>query len=225
MKKVLSKGKWLVSWSGGKDSCQALYQALQEGYQISHLVNFISEKHQRVRFHGTEAKLIQLQAKAIGIPLLQAKTRDDDYEPAFKNAVRSLLPEGIVGMIFGDIYIQEHRDWVERVCQELGIKALEPLFGKDPETVMRNFIAEGFEAIVMSADSKLIEKKWIGHKVDENFLHYLQAKGIDPCGEKGEYHTLVLNGPMFYRKIHILKSKSVFRNGFWFLDTIQYKLS
>jgi len=216
--------KCLSSWSGGKDGCLALYQALQAGHKISHLVNFISKKYKRVRFHGTEAELIQLQAKALGLPLLQNETEDDDYEPAFKKAVKSLLPHNIRGMIFGDIYIQEHKDWVERVCRELGIKALEPLWGKLPEKVLREFFNAGFEAVIISADSKLIAEKWVGRKVDKGFIKYLKDRELDPCGEKGEYHTLVVNGPIFRKKIKISRSKPILREGYWYLDTIEYTL-
>lgn len=214
----------ISSWSGGKDSCFAFYQALAKGYRVSHLVNFISKKYHRVRFHGTEAKLIQLQAGAIGIPLLQKETKDDDYEPAFKKAVKSLLPNGITGMIFGDIYIQGHREWVERICGELGIKALEPLWGQDPERILREFINAGFEAIVISANANLMDKKWVGQRLDKKFLKYLKDHKIDRCGEQGEYHTLVINGPIFKKKIKIIKSKPILRDGYWFLDTIQYGL-
>jgi diphthine-ammonia ligase len=123
---------YISSWSGGKDSCLAAYLALGQGYKISHLVNFISQEFKRVSFHGTEAKLIQLQSQAIGIPLLQKQTTWEEYEQEFKEAVQSLLPQGIKGMVFGDIYLDEHKEWVERVCGELGIAAIEPLWGKDP---------------------------------------------------------------------------------------------
>ena len=115
---------YIASWSGGKDSCSALYEAIGRGYEISHLVNFISQEFQRVSFHGTEAKLIQLQSQAISIPLLQKKTTPDGYEEEFKEAIRSLVPSGIKGVVFGDIYLEEHKKWVERVCGELGLRAV-----------------------------------------------------------------------------------------------------
>jgi len=177
-----------------------------------------------VSFHGTEAKLIQLQAEALGIPLVQKETTGDEYEQEFKEAVRSLIPNGIRGMIFGDIYLQEHKDWVERVCGELGIGAIEPLWGKEPERILLDFVNTGFEAIIVSAKSELLGKEWIGQKVDKEFFNYLRENGIDVCGENGEYHTLVLNGPMFKKKIRIRKAKSIRRDGYWFLDTLEYSL-
>jgi diphthine-ammonia ligase len=215
---------YIGSWSGGKDSCFACYRAMRSGYNISYLLNFISKEYKRVSFHGTEAKLIQLQAEALGILLLQKETTAEKYEQEFKEAVRSLIRNDIKGMIFGDIYLQEHKDWVERVCGELGIEAVEPLWGQEPERILFDFIERGFEAIIVSAKSELFDKKWIGRKVDREFLQYLRENGIDICGENGEYHTLVIAGSMFKKKIRIAESKSITREGYWFLDTLEYSL-
>jgi len=215
---------YISSWSGGKDSCFACYQAIREGYSVSHLLNFISEEYKRVSFHGTEAKLIQLQAEAIDIPILQKETTRNGYEQEFKDAVKSLIPDGVTGMVFGDIYLQEHKDWVERVCRELGIEAIEPLWGQDPERVLLEFIDAGFEATIVSAKFALFDDKWIGRKVDREFLSHLKDNNIDLCGENGEYHTFVTNGPMFRKKINITKSQPITRDGYWFLDTLEYSL-
>jgi len=216
---------YISSWSGGKDSCFACYQALTQGYKISHLANFVSQEFKRVSFHGTEAELIQLQSQATGIPLLQKATTWDGYEQEFKEGVKSLLPQGIRGMVFGDIFLQEHRDWVERVCGELGIEAILPLWNKDTEKIFTDFIDAGFEAIIVSAKDELIDKDWIGQRVDRKFLAYLKTKNIDPCGENGEYHTLVVNGPLFKRRIEIIESRTINRDNHWLLDTGKYRLA
>ena len=216
---------YLASWSGGKDSCFACHRALAQGYKISHLVNFISRQYQRVSFHGTEKRMVQLQSQAIGIPVLQKETTPDGYEQEFKEAVRGLLPEGIKGMVFGDIYLDEHKEWVERVCAELGIEAVEPLWGKSPGSVLSGFIEAGFEAIIVSAKAELIDEEWVGRGVDRDFMNYLKSKDIDLCGENGEYHTLVVNGPLFKRKIEITESRTIKRDGYWFLDTLNYHLA
>ena len=216
---------YISSWSGGKDSCFACYLALGEGYKISHLVNFISQEFKRVSFHGTESRLIQLQSQSLGIPLLQKETTWNGYEQEFRGAVRSLLPEGIKGMVFGDIYLQEHKDWVERVCGDLGIEAVEPLWDKNPENVFTDFIDAGFEAIIVSAKAELIDEGWIGQRVDRKFMEYLKAKNIDLCGENGEYHTLVVDGPLFNRRIEIVESRTISRDNYWFLDTGKYRLA
>ena len=215
---------YISSWSGGKDSCFACYEAMRQGYKVSHLVNFISKEFQRVSFHGTEAKLIQLQSRATGIPLLQKETTWDGYEQEFKEAVLSLIPSGVKGIVFGDVYLQEHKDWVERVCDELGIEAVEPLWGRNPGEVLSGFMNSGFEAVIVSAQSNLIDPEWIGHRVDSSFVDYLKHGDIDICGENGEYHTLVIDGPIFRRRIEIIQSRTTERDNHWFLDTSRYRL-
>jgi diphthine-ammonia ligase len=216
---------YISSWSGGKDSCFACYQALSQGYKISHLANFISQEFKRVSFHGTEARLIQLQSQALGIPLLQKETTWESYEQEFKEAVRSLLPQGIKGMVFGDIYLDEHKEWVERVCGELGIEAIEPLWEKSTEKIFTDFIDAGFEAIIVSAQAELIDEGWVGQRLDRKFLSYLKTRDVDLCGENGEYHTLVVNAPLFKRRIEITESRTINRDNYWFLDTVKYRLT
>lgn len=221
----MAEKTYIASWSGGKDSCFACYLALGQGYKISHLVNFISKEFKRVSFHGTEARLIQLQSQSLGIPLLQKETTRDGYEQEFKEAVRSLLPNGIKGMVFGDIYLDEHKEWVERVCGDLGIEAIEPLWNKSTEKIFTDFVDAGFEAVVVSAQARLIDEEWVGRRVDSNFMEYLKAKDIDLCGENGEYHTLVVNGPLFKRRIEIIETRTINRDDYWLLDTPKYRLA
>ncbi len=216
---------YVASWSGGKDSCFACYEAVRQGYSISHLVNFISKEFRRVSFHGTEAKLIQLQSQAIGIPLLQKETTLKGYEQDFKDTVRSLIPGCVEGMVFGDICLEEHKDWVEKVCRDLVIKAIEPLWGRSTEQILSSFIDEGFEAVIVSAKSELIDEDWIGRQVDKSFVEYLKRKNVEICGENGEYHTLVTNGPIFKRRIRLIESRTIARDSHWLLDTVKYQLS
>jgi len=138
----------LASWSGGKDSCLALYKALESGIRIKSLLNFISKEYQRCSFHGTEAALIRLQADCLEIPIVQWEVSPDlkKYEEEFKEAVSSLKGADVQGMVFGDIYLQEHLDWVERVTGDLGVRAIEPLWNQSPRDVLREFIDEGFKA-------------------------------------------------------------------------------
>lgn len=112
---------YAVSWSGGKDCCFACYKAIQDGYDVRWLVNSVSDDYSRVRFHGTEARLIQLQAQATGFELVQNRTSAEHYEEDFKRALRPLVEKGLRGMIFGDIYVPENRAWAEKVCRDLSI--------------------------------------------------------------------------------------------------------
>jgi diphthine-ammonia ligase len=215
---------YLASWSGGKDGCFSCYLALAQGYKLSHLVNCVAKEYQRVNFHGTEKRIVQLQSQAIGIPVFQQETTPGNYTEDFKNAIRTLLPDGIKGMVFGDIYNDQHLAWVEGVCADLGIEAIEPLWGKSTDEVINDFLDLGFEAVIVAADARLIDQEWLGKRADRDFIDYLKAKDIDPCGENGEYHTVVVNGPLFKKRIEIAESRTIKRGDYWFFDTIKYKL-
>jgi len=221
--------KLIGSWSGSKDSCLACYKAMQMGYQITFLLNLISKKYQRCCFHGIQRELIDLQAHLIGIPLFQKEISDDMelYEKEFKEAVTYLKTRGAKGMVFGDIYLTEHKNWVDRVCQELEIKALEPLWQKTPEEVLEEFISLGFKAVVVSAKVELFGKDIIGRVVDRKLVEELKEKNICSCGENGEFHTFVISGPIFKKEeIAITKSRVILKKGFWphwFLDIQDYQ--
>jgi diphthine-ammonia ligase len=220
----------ISSWSGGKDSCFACYLARAQGCRITHLVNFISQEYRRVSFHGTRARLISRQAEAIGVALAQHAVPPDMslYEQRFKEAVSALKRQGADTMVFGDIYLQEHRDWVERVCAELGLEPRLPLWGRDPEDLLREFIDAGFEAVVVSAKADIFGDEWLGRRIDQAFVdevkHLANSKDVDLCGEKGEYHTVVLDGPLFKRRLEPTYGERVQRDGYRFLDITRCRL-
>ena len=220
----------LASWSGGKDSCLACYKAVTQGYEVAHLVNFISRQFRRVSFHGTRARIISRQAQAIGIPLAQYTVPEDMglYEQRFKQAISALKPKGAEGMVFGDIYLQEHRDWIERVCGELGITPVLPLWGMPTERVLGEFIDLGFQALVASAKADIFNEEWLGRSMDYRFLSELkmlcQQHDVDMCGEHGEYHTVAVDGPLFRKRMHLVPGAKVLRDGYWFLDFTRCQL-
>lgn len=211
---------YLASWSGGKDSCFACYQAMQKGLTISHLVHF----DRPYNLHGVDPSLIRLQAGLAGIPMVQRRVASEDFEREFKETVAALRSGGARGMVFGDIYLEPHREWVERVCKELGIDPMEPLWGMDTEKIIEDFFAAGFETVIASGNRDLIGKEWIGRKMDREFIDYAKTKGLDVCGENGEFHTFVIAGPMFKGRIEILKNDVASRDGFWFLDVKEYRV-
>lgn len=220
----------IASWSGGKDSALACYKALVQGYEVSHLVNFISREFMRVSFHGTRAPLISKQAKAIGIPLVQYKVQPDLtlYEHTFKRAVSAMKRKGIEGMVFGDIYIQEQRDWVDRVCDDLEITPVLPLWGMTSEEVLNEFINVGFEAVVVAANASVFNEDWLGRNIDRKLVADLnsikQRKEVDVCGERGEYHTLTVDGPIFQQRLETVYGIKVHRDGYWLIDIPRSKL-
>ena len=216
----------VASWSGGKDSCLAYYKAVKNGFKVSHLLNFITEDGTKSRAHGINSELIRRQAEAIGIPVVQVKSTWQTYEQKFKEAINSLKQKGIKGTIFGDIDVQEHKEWTDRVSNELDVKAIQPLWGYKQKELLNEFINEGFEAIVVSLKSDLLDKEWLGRKVDKNFLkdldelngNIVSIDNINLCGEKGEYHTFVTDGPVFKKKIEILSGEKILKDGRWFLS-------
>lgn len=217
----------LASWSGGKDSCLACYKAMQDGYTIRSLLNFISRESKRCCFHGIEKKLIELQAQCIGLPLAQEETTADmqEYEKEFKQAV-SRIRNDAQAMVFGDIYLLEHESWVMRVCKDIGITAVEPLWNRTPQDVFKEFINLGFKAIVVSCQADKFDSSFLGRQLDNDILQELITRKICPCGENGEFHTLVVDGPIFKRSITITRSSPILKEGFWkhwFLDIKEYK--
>ncbi len=222
--------KVAASWSGGKDSCMALYKAIEEGYKVKYLLNFISKKYKRCCFHGIQKELIDLQADLIGISLFQKEVSPDMklYEEEFKEAVNRLKKGKIKGMVFGDVYLIDHKNWVERVCKDLKIKMIQPLWQRAPEKIVAEFIHLGFKAVIVSAKAKLFDKNFIGREVNQDFLEELKKRKICPCGENGEFHTFVFDGPIFKKgRIEITKSRKVLRKGFWphwFLDIQRWRV-
>ncbi|MBC8255166.1 MAG: diphthine--ammonia ligase, partial [Ardenticatenia bacterium] len=155
------------------------------------------------------------QAKAIGIPLIQVKTSWEEYEENFKQAVRGLKNKGVEGGVFGDIDIEEHRQWVERVCGELGIKPLLPLWLIDPEELLGEFLALGFKAIVVATK---LDKDLLGRDLDKPLLTEVKGLGAHPSGEYGEYHTFVTDGPIFQRPLKVVGGEIGEKDGSWRLD-------
>lgn len=217
----------ISSWSGGKDSCLACYKAIKKGYQIKYLLNFISREYRRCCFHGIEAGLLKLQAERIGIPIIQKEVTADlkKYEEEFKDAVLELKSQGIDRMVFGDIYLLDHMNWVDRVCKDMNMIPMEPLWNIPAAEIIEEFIGLGFKTIVVSCKADLLGKEFIGKLIDKDMIREFERRNICPCGENGEFHTFVVDGPIFKRKIEILKSEPILKDGFWkhwFLDIKSY---
>jgi len=221
--------KLISSWSGGKDSCLALFKAIQKGYEISILLNFISEEYKRCCFHGVSNELMNIQSEAIQIPIVQKSVPADmkEYETQFKLAVNELKKRKIQGMVFGDIYLEEHKSWVDRVCNDIEITPFEPLWNLTAEKVVKEFIDIGFKAIVISAKADLFEEDFLGREINYDLISEIKKKNICCCGENGEFHTFVYDGPIFKKKIIINETEKILKEGFWkhwFLDIKKYKI-
>lgn len=213
--------KAFVSWSGGKDCSLACYRAIRDGLKVEYLANTVNQDGSRSCSHGIAASLIRMQSQAMGIRLLQQPTAPDNYEAEFKKMLSALKKEGIRDGVFGDIDFEPHREWIERVCGDEGVTPHLLLWGESQDKLMDEFIGLGFEAIVVATKADLLGEEWLGRRIDLDFLRELKTAGkttpITPCGEAGEYHTLVIDGPLFEQRMDIHKAGKELRDSHWFL--------
>ena len=212
-------GRAVVSWTGGKDGCLALYKAILDGYKVSHLLNFRNTK--KLGSHDISYDLLHAQSEAVGIPLI---CRDFvSYEDEFKKVVHSLVDSGteINAAVFG--HIETHGDLVERICRDLDIELYMPLWKQSSAGIINQILEAGFEVILASVKASLFSDEWLGRKIDVDFVKDLNDldSSIDPCGESGEFHTLVTDGPIFKERIEIVGYDKVLRDGYWYLDVTE----
>jgi diphthine-ammonia ligase len=212
--------KLFASWSGGKDCTLALYRILQQKqHEVSYLINMCDVDGQHSRSHGMHKHLIAHQASLLGIPILQPETNSKLYESEFKNAIAVLKDEGVTGGVFGDIYLQVHRDWIERVCADMDIQPFFPLWENNTAQLIEEFVAAGFKTLVVAVNTKHLPKLWLGRTIDTQFINdILGLKGIDPCAENGEYHSFVYDGPLFSQPLPYTLEKSYKKDNHWFLE-------
>jgi diphthine-ammonia ligase len=218
--------KVAASWSGGKDSCFACFKAIQEGFKVTSLLTMMSDEKES-NFHRIRADMLDAQADVMGIPLTKRKTTPETYEQDFKNALRQLKAADVQGLITGDIYeVAMHEEgWLNRVCREVGLKPIKPLWMRDTKEIFREFIAAGFEAVVVRVNTKVLGEEWLGRRLDEAFFADItKLSGVDPCGEGGEYHTFVTDGPLFSRRIEVLESQKATLDGFGHLEISRFEV-
>lgn len=189
---------YALSFSGGKDSTLALDRAIRQGLEVACLFNIYEGSSGRVRFHGIRAELIRDQAAALGISLLQDHTHPDDYETVLRRVLEKLKADGIGGIIFGNIHLADIRAWYEERTGAMGFEHVEPLWGDTGINLVREFVDRGYQARLVSVELARTPRDWLGRLLDANFVtDILNQPDIDPCGERGEYHTFVESGPLF----------------------------
>ena len=207
--------KVIVLWSGGKDSCFACYQAIQEGHNVSRLLITMSDLNNS-NFHLIRSDMLDAQSQAIGIPIVKWTTAPGTYEQDFKKALLQMKAEGADGIVTGDVYdVALHEaGWLERICREVGLTPVKPLWHRDTQQILEEFINEGFKATVVRVNTDVLGMEWLGREINKAFLDDLLKLGtVDPCGENGEFHTFVTDGPFFNRRIEILEREKVKLNG------------
>ncbi len=206
------------SWSGGKDSCLALHRSIKAGMRPSVLLTMLTEEGRRSRSHGLTVDVLKAQAASMGMRLVTKATSWDDYERNFLDEARKLWADGVSAGIFGDIDLAEHRDWVENVCSRAGVDAELPLWNVGRDELLEELVSEEFKAIVVSVKDGTLGKRWLGRTLDRNMIAVFKSSGIDPSGEAGEYHTCVVDGPLFSQPVRFEQGDSTLRDGYWFLD-------
>ena len=189
-----------VSWSGGKDSCLALWRSQQSGFKVTHLLTALEETGSRVRSHGVSVQLMRAQAAALKLDIEFLSASWKEYEYQFIEKLTFLKSLGIQSGIFGDIDLIAHREWEEKVCGAAGIAACLPLWNEDRLSLVSEFFHAGFKARVSCVDGRFLDDTFVGCEFDQSFIDRLPS-GVDACGENGEFHTFVYNGPNFINPV------------------------
>jgi len=210
--------KVAVSWSGGKESCLAFHKAMAEGHEVAFLLTFILNDWPSLCH---PLSVMTLQSEALRVRHLTFKVKEP-YMESYRDVLANLArEEGIEGMVTGDIWIDDHRRWMENVCNGLPVTPIMPLWGRSGNQLLHEVVSVGFKPVFTCVKEPWFSEKWLGRRLDRECLgelEDLQRKfGIDLCGENGEYHTMVLDGPTFGKAIRIEESSQEKKNSMFFL--------
>ena len=214
----------LFCWSGGKDSSLALHTVLRDpSVQVVALLTTVTEGYDRISMHGVRRELLHRQAESIRLPLhevfIPPQCVNPIYEARMEAAMRHFLNQGVRRVAFGDIFLEDLRVYRERNLARLEMQALFPIWKRDTRELICEFHALGFRAITACVDPKVLSPAFAGRELDNSFFADLPA-GVDPCGENGEFHTFVFDGPIFVRPVEVRVGKAVQRDGFVFCDLL-----
>jgi uncharacterized protein (TIGR00290 family) len=219
------KEKVILSWSGGKDSAMALHALLESGlYEIVSLLTTVSKQYERISHHGVRVELLEQQAAALGIPLhklylTQENCSLEDYEAVMKKVMLEYKDNDVLTVAFGDVFLQDLREYRERNLAKVGMEAIFPIWGRDTTEIVQTFIALGFKAYLTCVDSEKLGREFAGHPIDADLIRDL-PDGVDPCGENGEFHSFVYDGPIFQRPVDVSVGEVVLRDVRYFADLV-----
>lgn len=214
----------LFCWSGGKDSAMALHTLLQqEDVRVAGLLTTVTEGFERVSMHGVRRELLHRQARSIGLPLQEVRIPpqcvNPVYEARMEGAMRSAVQQGIRRVSFGDIFLEDLRAYREKNLARVGMEAIFPIWKRDTRELARHFVGLGFRARAVCVDPRILDRSFAGRELDESFFRDLPA-GADPCGENGEFHTFVYDGPIFQKPVKCRPGEVVERDSFVFCDLL-----
>jgi len=214
----------LFCWSGGKDSAMALHALLsQSDVRIAALLTTVTEGYDRISMHGVRRELLQQQAESIGLPLhevvIPPQCVNPIYEARMEEALLSHYRQGVRQVAFGDIFLEDLRVYREKNLARVQMTALFPIWKRDTRELAAHFIASGFRAVAVCIDPAKLDPSFAGRELDAAFFRDLPL-GVDPCGENGEFHTFVFDGPIFQTRIPVRKGEVVHRDSFVFCDLL-----
>jgi diphthine-ammonia ligase len=189
---------FVSSWSGGKDSCLAFYCALQKGMQPKYLLHMIIDN----KFFPIKKQIVSAQANAINMPIIIKKTSLENYEHDYIQELKKINQE-INICVFGDIDCAEHRDWNNQICKKTSLQSFMPLWMEDRYKLINEFLTLGFKATIVTVNTEFLDKSFLGESLNKNLLRKFYKLGIDICGENGEYHTVVTDGPVFIKPLKL----------------------
>lgn len=212
----------LFCWSGGKDSALALHALLQrEDIDIVALLTTVTEGYERISMHGVRRELLQRQAEALRLPLHEVRIPpqcvNPIYEARMEAALRTFLEQGVRRVAFGDIFLEDLRAYRERNLARAGMTALFPIWNRNTRELFHEFCKKGFRAIAVCVDGRALDRSFAGRELNEEFLRDL-PDGVDPCGENGEFHTFVFDGPVFEEPVRCRAGETFERDGFFYCD-------
>lgn len=216
--------KIIFSWSGGKDSALAL-QRIQNNpeFEVVSLITTITDGYDRISMHGIRLELLEEQVKQIGLPLykinIPQQCSNEDYEEAMQKAMDHFLKMGIKTVVFGDIFLEDVKNYRIKQLSRVGMEAIFPLWGEKTTDLAMQFLELGFRTIISCVDNRVIDRSFSGRIFDESFLNDL-PEACDPCGENGEFHSFVFEGPVFSKPISIKKGEQTLRNDYFFYTDI-----
>jgi uncharacterized protein (TIGR00290 family) len=214
----------VLSWSGGKDSALTLW-TLRREHQVEPvaLLTTVTDEYARISMHGVRRELLQAQARATGVPVLEVEIppvcSNEVYEQRMAQALASREVDGAEEIAFGDLFLEDIRAYREERLSQVGKRAVFPVWGRDTATLARTFIDAGFEAVLVCVDPRHLDPSFAGRPFDDRLLRDL-PDGVDPCGENGEFHTFVHAGPIFDRPIQVEVGEVSVREGFAFSDLL-----
>ena len=220
----MAKPKAFLSWSSGKDSAFALHETLKAGeVEIVGLLTTLNMHHGRVAMHGVREALLDAQAAALGLPMVKVELPwpcpNGTYERLMADAVEAITAQGVTHMIFGDLFLEDIRAYRETQLAGTGLTPVFPLWQRPTETLCREMIESGIDARLVCVDEAQLSPSFAGRLYDEALLADLPA-GIDPCGERGEFHTCVVGSPDFSAPLSVYPGEVVSRDGFTFADLV-----